>query len=98
MTTMRWNSVEARAEVASRVVDVHHHLGPKGRITGEDGKVDVASALPPHLEIMDRHGVDQAFLIASHHSVGRGADGSGRVEDIIAGGGRRGAGRFPIRL
>jgi predicted TIM-barrel fold metal-dependent hydrolase len=98
MTTMRWNSVEARAEVTSRVIDVHHHLGPKGRITGEDGKVDIASALAPHLEIMDRHGVDQAFLIASHNSLGRGPDGSERVNDLVAEAVRLEPGRFPVGL
>jgi uncharacterized protein len=97
-TKARWNSVAARAEVTSPVIDVHHHFGPKGRLTGEDGEADIAAELRPHLEIMDRHGVDQAFLITSHNALGRGPDGTETVNDLIAEAVRLEPGRFPAGL
>jgi predicted TIM-barrel fold metal-dependent hydrolase len=51
------------------VLDIHHHLGPRDRLTGAYGEFSLTRAIDRHLRDMDDHQIDEACLIASHNAV-----------------------------
>jgi predicted TIM-barrel fold metal-dependent hydrolase len=92
----RWSSAEALDEISTPIVDAHHHLGPRGRVTGDQSDFNANDVLPLHIAAMDRHGIAQACLIASYSSL---ADGTGTAQganDVIAEIVKREPARFPI--
>lgn len=94
-----WSSAAARAEVVAPIIDIHHHIGPRGRLHGgEATPFDVVSHLAWHRACMDRHGVDQACLIASHSDIATLGGSAQRVNDIVAEAVGTDPHRFPIGI
>jgi predicted TIM-barrel fold metal-dependent hydrolase len=79
-----WNSAEALAQLPTPVIDAHHHLGPRGRLSGDQSDFDENEVLPLHLAAMDRHGIAQACLIASHSGLMDWTGTAQRVNDVVA--------------
>lgn len=65
------------------VLDIHQHIGPRGRMLGEDRQFDFTTTIAAHTQMMSRYGIDRAVAIASHSSVSN--DDQGRsANDIVA--------------
>lgn len=52
----------------TEILDIHHHIGPRERLTGEHVEYDFKAALEKHVRTMDEFGVAHACLIASHNA------------------------------
>jgi predicted TIM-barrel fold metal-dependent hydrolase len=66
------------------VLDIHHHIGPRDRLTGQYGDFDLTRAIDRHLRDMDEHGIEQACLIATHNSVLSPARSVRQVNELVA--------------
>jgi uncharacterized protein len=66
------------------LLDIHHHIGPRDRLTGRYGDYDLTTAIDRHLRDMDEHGIEQACLIASHNSVLTPARGVRQLNELVA--------------
>lgn len=58
----------------ARIFDIHHHIGPRDRLTGADEEYDFEAAAEKHLRVMDEYGIEQICLIASHNARITGTD------------------------
>jgi predicted TIM-barrel fold metal-dependent hydrolase len=56
------------------ILDIHHHIGPRDRLSGTDEDYDFEAAAEKHLRVMDDYGIAEACLIASHNARISGTD------------------------
>ena len=52
----------------TNILDIHHHIGPRDRLTGGSEDYDFDAAVEKHLRVMDQYGVERVNLIASHNA------------------------------
>jgi predicted TIM-barrel fold metal-dependent hydrolase len=65
-------------------LDVHHHLGPRDRITGSSEPFDLNAAIEKHLRWLDANGIVQANLIASHNATVTSQQSVRTVNELVA--------------
>jgi len=53
----------------TKILDIHHHMGPRDRLTGASGDYDFEAAAQKHIRVLDEYGFDQAAIIASHNQM-----------------------------
>jgi predicted TIM-barrel fold metal-dependent hydrolase len=53
----------------TKILDIHHHMGPRDRLTGTRTDYDFEAAAGRHIRVLDEYGFDQAALIPSHNSL-----------------------------
>lgn len=76
-------------------LDIHHHIGPRGQLTGSDEPYDYRGAVEKHLRVMDAYGVAQACLVASHNGLLRSVADVRRLNEQVAEAQRSHPNRFP---
>lgn len=85
----------AHAPTDGPILDIHHHIGPRGQLTGSDEPYDYREAIEKHLRVMDTYGVAQACLVASHNGLLRSVADVRRLNEQVAEARRANPDRFP---
>jgi uncharacterized protein len=80
------------------ILDVHHHIGPRGRWTGSQEPYDFAEAVEKHVRVLDEFRVDQACLIASHNTIVTGPQDVRWLNEQVAAASALKPERFPAAI